>query len=244
MRIAVKPFAIALRQKLTEDLYVAKRLLQIMARGIGELLQIVVRAPEVIFHTLPAGDIADDFRGSNDFAISVPDRRNRKRYVEEGPAFAAANRLELFDSFLSAPQPRQNLAVLHRAGLRHQHRDGLPYDFVGLVAEHPLGALVPAHDDAVQVLTDDGVIGRIHDRRQELDAALHTCAFGDVKEDAALRRRDSSPMCDAAMKPLSKERSSTRLSGRTKRSQCRGGWRRASASSSSVAAQQGQHRRR
>src|SRR5712692_6230221 len=39
-------------------------------------------------------------------------------------------------------------------------------DLLGRIAKNPLGALVPAQDDAVQGHANDGVIGGLHNRRQ------------------------------------------------------------------------------
>ena len=41
-------------------------------------------------------------------------------------------------------------------------------DLLGRVAEDPLGPPVPARDDAVEVLRDDDVVGRLDDGREPL----------------------------------------------------------------------------
>ena len=54
---------------------------------------------------------------------------------------------------------------------RNDQRDRLA-DRLGCgVAEHPLGAAVPGHDDAVEVLADDRVVGRFDDGRESLRRA-------------------------------------------------------------------------
>ena len=45
----------------------------------------------------------------------------------------------------------------------NDHPDRLADRFRGGVAEHPFGGAVPRRDDAVQVLADDGVVGRFDD---------------------------------------------------------------------------------
>ena len=49
---------------------------------------------------------------------------------------------------------------------RHQGGDGLADDLGGGVAQDPLGGLIPARDDPVERLADDGVVGGFDDGRQ------------------------------------------------------------------------------
>ena len=51
---------------------------------------------------------------------------------------------------------------------RTEEFDGLAGDFLGRVAVHPLGGRVPARDDAVQGLADDGIVRLFDDCRQLL----------------------------------------------------------------------------
>ena len=60
-----------------------------------------------------------------------------------------------------------------------QHRDVLADDLVGRVAVHLLRGRVPAGDDPVERLRVDGVVGRVHDRREE----RRRRALGDVARD-------------------------------------------------------------
>ena len=50
---------------------------------------------------------------------------------------------------------------------RHQDGDGLADDLGGGVAQDPLGGLIPARDDAVERLADDGIVGGFDDRCQQ-----------------------------------------------------------------------------
>ena len=51
------------------------------------------------------------------------------------------------------------------------------------VAEESLGGGIPTLDDAVQVLADDGIVGRIDDRRQVRASQFRTPAVGNIDED-------------------------------------------------------------
>ena len=70
---------------------------------------------------------------------------------------------------------------------RHQDGDVPADDLVGGVAEDPLGAPVPARDDAVEGLGDDGIVGRFDDGREHLPEFLGPLPPGAVAEDAGHR---------------------------------------------------------
>src|SRR5690606_8132804 len=75
---------------------------------------------------------------------------------------------------LATAEPRQdrgNVVFLFR---RDENRNGLADRLLGRVPVHPLRTSIPAGDDPVQVLAQDGVVRRLDDRRQEptRDAAL------------------------------------------------------------------------
>src|SRR5262249_56273800 len=48
-----------------------------------------------------------------------------------------------------------------------EHGDGVSHCFASPVAEDPLGTLIPTGDDAIDVLADDGVVGRFDNRGQK-----------------------------------------------------------------------------
>ena len=60
---------------------------------------------------------------------------------------------------LAAPDTRQDLGLLAAMVRGDDHGDRVADGLGGGVAEEPFGATVPALDDAVQVLADDGVVG-------------------------------------------------------------------------------------
>src|SRR5882757_3087535 len=82
----------------------------------------------------------------------------------------------MFDT-LTAAEVSQYLRFLLQTVLRNQDRDRLADGVFGRVAEQPLRAFVPTRDDAVEVLTDDGVFARLHDRGQSLRDFLAATAL-------------------------------------------------------------------
>jgi len=51
--------------------------------------------------------------------------------------------------------------------LRDESQDRLAYYLLGCVSEHAAGALIPACNDAVQILANNAVVGRIDNRSQQ-----------------------------------------------------------------------------
>ncbi len=51
--------------------------------------------------------------------------------------------------------------------LRDNQGDVLPRSFCSGVAEYPLCSFVPAGDNSIQILADDGIVGRIHNGSQQ-----------------------------------------------------------------------------
>ena len=72
------------------------------------------------------------------------------------------------------------LLVLPVLGDQHQHR--FAHGFLGGIAEQALRALVPALDDAVQILAQNGVIRGFHDGAEMALTALEPLAVGNVDQ--------------------------------------------------------------
>src|SRR4051794_39307918 len=87
----------------------------------------------------------------------------------------------MFDA-LAAADARQDRIFLGPAVRRYQYRDRLADDFFGRIAEQPLRALVPACDDAIEVLANDGVVTRLDDGGEALRKLLVAFALGDIDE--------------------------------------------------------------
>ena len=65
---------------------------------------------------------------------------------------------------LTGADARQDRVFFGLAIGRNDHANRLADRFARGVAEHPFGRPVPGRDDAVQILADDGVVGRFDDR--------------------------------------------------------------------------------
>ena len=111
------------------------------------------------------GDVADDLGRAHDVALVVLYRRDGERHQDAPAVLADALGLEVID-----PLPRlergDDVVLLREAIRRNDQRDVAPDGLRRRVAEHPLGGVIPALDGPVQRLADDGVVGRLHDRRQ------------------------------------------------------------------------------
>ena len=65
---------------------------------------------------------------------------------------------------------------------RNQLEDRGSDHLAGRIAEDRRGAAVPAGDDALDVLANDGVIGGLDDGREPVCGTLLTCTRGDIDE--------------------------------------------------------------
>ena len=96
----------------------------------------------------------------------VLDGRDRERH-EDAPAVGPHPLgLEMVDPSPGL-QAGDDLVLLRDAIGRDDERDVAADGLCGGVAEEALGGGVPALDDAVERLADDGVVGRFDDRRQQ-----------------------------------------------------------------------------
>ncbi len=82
------------------------------------------------------------------------------------------------------PDPRQDARLLLMPIEWDQNGDRLADHLFRGITEQRLRAGVPCRDDAVEVLRQDGVVRRFHDRRQTLRGQLRVIPLGDVDQDA------------------------------------------------------------
>ena len=130
--------------------------------------------------TRPLGDVAGDLRGADDLASLVSDRRDRERDRHSRAVLALSNRLVVVDLLAGANLGEDHVFFVLQF-LGNQHANGLP-DRLGCgVAEHTLGGRIPRHDDAVEILRDDGIVGRFDDRGET--------ATGEAAESRSLMSR-------------------------------------------------------
>src|SRR5262249_8807305 len=121
---------------------------------------------EATLRPLPLGDVAADLRRPDDRTVRVRDRRDGERHVAQRAVLPATDRLEVIDA-LGPPEAGEDLALLVQAIRRDDEIDPLPDRFGGRIAEDALRARVPARDDAVERLADDGVVRGLDDRREQ-----------------------------------------------------------------------------
>ncbi len=128
------------------------------------------------------GDVPADLGGPDDLALGVADRRDGERDVDDGAVLPPPLRLVVVDLLAAADAAEDALGVLDGLG-RHEHGDVPADDLLGGVAEDAFRPLVPARDDAVEVLRGDDVVGGLDDGGELLVQQLRPPLLGDVAED-------------------------------------------------------------
>ena len=93
-------------------------------------------------------------------------------------------------------------------------RMDVPIISVGGVAEDPLGGGVPGRDDAVEVLADDRIVGRLDDRRQAARFAIGPVVLAEVLDDGRECRPTASPSGPGTGPSLSSTRTCVLLARR------------------------------
>src|ERR1700722_6436600 len=147
----------------------------------AEFAQLAFDAVALMFGPLARSDVTGDLRGADDSTVRVLDRRDAQRNRDLAAVLALADRLVVIEAG-AAPDALEDFRLLVPQLRRNEDRDRLANDFFGRVAEQVFGGAVPADDDAVEGLADDGVAGRFDDAG-ELLARLHGAALlGDVEE--------------------------------------------------------------
>src|SRR6516162_2541958 len=111
---------------------------------------------DLLLVSLLLGDIPRDLRCADNPAVDILDRRNGQRDRDKAPILALANGLEMVD-VLPSPDAVQNVAFFIAPILRNNNCDGLPNYFLRRVAEDAFCALIPARDNAIEVLAYDCV---------------------------------------------------------------------------------------
>jgi hypothetical protein len=107
-------------------------------------------------------DVAGNLGRADDHARGITDRRHGKRDRHEPAVLRPSFRLVTVDAFAAADAVQNRGRFVRTAG-RRQYRHRPPDGLFGCVTEHALSAAVPAADNAVQILADDGIVGRLDD---------------------------------------------------------------------------------
>ena len=121
----------------------------------------------VRLQTLSRGDIAGDFRGADDAAVGILNGRDRQRDVDATAIFVHADGFEVVDPF-AAFEPRDDITFFVETLRRNDQADVSAHGFGRRVAKGMFRARIPALDDAIERLADDGVVGRFDDGGQSL----------------------------------------------------------------------------
>ena len=119
------------------------------------------------------GDVARDLRCPDHAPSRVPTGDTVSEMLMGRAVLALPDGLEVLDREPGADAP-QHFRLLIQPVLGNDDGDRLADHLVGGIAEDPLGAAVPGLDDAVEILTDDGVAGRRHDCGEPQGFTLET----------------------------------------------------------------------
>ncbi|MGC2786016.1 MAG: hypothetical protein WA397_19740 [Roseiarcus sp.] len=107
-------------------------------------------------------DVARNFRGADHLPARVLDRRDGQRNVDWAAILALPDGLEVLDMFAARNFPQDD-----RLFVQSVDRDDNRYRFAdrlfGREAEKPLRGGVPAENDAIEILRQDGVFGGLDD---------------------------------------------------------------------------------
>ena len=130
--------------------------------NLAELLRVARVFARQLHEARAFGDVAGDLGGTHDLASFVSKGRDGQRDVDSRAIFALPNRLVVVD-LLAGANLRENHVFLILQLRGNQHANGLSDGLVCGVSEHSFRGSIPRHDRAVQVLADDGIVGRLHD---------------------------------------------------------------------------------
>src|SRR5262249_6080716 len=119
-------------------------------------------------------DVASELRPTDDTASLILDRGHRERDRDTAAALRDALRLEVVDSFAS-DERRKDRSLFRQSLVRQEHRDWSSDGLLRRIAADALGASIPARDRPLEVLTDDGIVRRLHDRREHLTRTDWIC---------------------------------------------------------------------
>ena len=156
----------------------------VQQRPVGQPGQGVVQGlvPQRQLQPFPVPDVARDGRHAQDVAVDVPQWRQREQDVHEGAVPPSTLRLERCHHLAAGGQLEEVLLVV--GGARGDEVVRPPADHLrGRVPEEPLRPGVPAGDDPGPVLADDGVLGRLDDRREPDGGLQLPPPLGDVHLD-------------------------------------------------------------
>ena len=128
-------------------------------------------------------DVPDDLRDPDDGAGAVADGRCRQGALDVATVLCHPHGLEVLDS-LSLTDRGEDVILFGLSVGRNQHADRASNQLRRGVAEEALRRLVARPDDAVQILRQNGVLGRLYDGRQIRLGGARARLLRDVTHDA------------------------------------------------------------
>ena len=129
-----------------------------LRHGIGQLAESRFTRQKLGPNPVALGNIASYFRCTDDAAMLIFHRRDGQRDIEQRAVFALADGFEVIHTFTTL-QAAQDVRFFLQALGRNQNSDWLSDRLFSGIAEQTLSAVVPASNDAVEILADDGVVG-------------------------------------------------------------------------------------
>ena len=143
------------------------------------MVHLVGEEPQSFLGAFPIRDVPGDFRRPDDPAVRVPDRRDGDENFDQASVLAPSHGVVGLDA-LAAPDAFQDAGLFVLPIGRNEESDPLADDLVRRIAEDSLGGLVPAGDDAIDVVGHDRVVRPLDDRREFGVCRLRLLAPGDV----------------------------------------------------------------
>jgi Histidine kinase-, DNA gyrase B-, and HSP90-like ATPase len=95
-------------------------------------------------------------------AIRILDRRDRRRHADDLAVPVTTSRCVMLDRLSTPDSPKEDRFFLYPIW-REDDRYWLPYHLSRCETKESLGGLVPRQNDAIQILGDDRIVGRLDD---------------------------------------------------------------------------------
>src|SRR5262245_30881299 len=150
---------------------------------LDAVVELRIQCALMFFCSFACTDIASNLGGPDNYTRDIAQRRNCQRNVNQSSILATSDSFVVAHVF-TQPNALQDRPFLVLAIWRDQNQDRFANNFLGPIAKYAFRALVPALDDAVEVFTYDGVIGRFDNGYEPLSAILGFLALSDVAGDA------------------------------------------------------------
>src|SRR6266566_2208680 len=133
----------------------------------------------LLFEFFALADITGNGRCPDNGTAAILDGGNGDRNAQQAPVLAHARRLVVIYT-LSMANTLHDLPKLIGTIRWEEEGDRLTHDFLGAIAVHAFCCGIPTDDYAIQIFTQNGILGRGNNRGQVLTRLLCPPAVGDV----------------------------------------------------------------